>query len=422
MKAFLFFCFLVILVSAITILVVYETQHVQHHHAPPVLQPSFLAVISNHRNSQVPFTRLETCSNSTHTYVEILLTDVVTSNVGHGMTPYNAENYDNLTVQTSLNDIIKNFQSLHPEVTSMTLRPEFIDILVDGKYEDADSFASAIPTFASLTAEFGCHWRKRNFSLHKEVKKVILVGIDGMGSHNMRNAYTPTLDSIRQKGKSTMSAWLDGFSGPGTGSGPIWGAVLTGVNSDVHGIKGNDCIRPRVKTVLEKAMDAGKKVAVLAEWDRFYCMYDKSTYHLPYSWSGATGREEFNGPNAPSYNYLNRSLVMEKINQDFDFVFVYSGSVDYVGHRADESRYVEEVELIDKYYLKPIWDYVQTHPSTILIVTSDHGHDTRSYEHSGKDYPVPLFLSPTDKSDRHFQYIARNRMVSHFIEEALKIN
>lgn len=393
--------------------------------APSVLEPSFFATFKrstyNSNSSLHTFTYLPDCSNKTHVFVEIPLRQIVKNNTGSTDRIHpSSEEYYKLTIQTSIDEIIQNFQTLYP-VEEMKLRPEFIDIHIKNKYRDADSYANKYKTFANLVSNYGCVWKERNFKVQMkhEVEKVILFGIDGMGSHNMAAAKMPTLDDIRKHGKYSLSTWLDGFS-MGTSSGPNWSGILTGRNSDITGVKGNECTQPRVMTIMQKLILAGKKSAVMAEWENFECYFNDSSYHMPYKWTGASSPSEFNSPNAAPYTYINVTLMMEKVHADYDFIFIYAGSSDYIGHRGTDKQYYEELQMIDDVYLKPVWSYVKTHPSTAIIIVSDHGHQDKTTDHSGKNSPVPFIISPVAKKEsKGFPFIVRNRMASPFIESIM---
>ena len=311
----------------------------------PVLEPSFLAIfkesVFRDNSSLHAFTVLSRCFNGTHVLVEIPLREVVTTNIGFDRVSPWSDEYENLTIQKSIDAIIHDYRSLY-NMEEMILRPEFIDIVVHGRYIDADMYAKDCKTFAKVVSKYGCQWKKRNFHVDtkRKVNKVILFGIDGLGTHNMEAAKTPTLDDIRKHGKVSLRAWLDTFS-QGTGSGPNWSGILTGRNSDITGVKGNDCIQPRVKTIMQKVIEHGKKSAVLAEWERFQCFFNDSSYHMPYKWTGTSGSDDFDKPDAIPYTYMDLSLIMQKVHSDYDFIFIYAGSLDYIGHRGSEERYTK---------------------------------------------------------------------------------
>lgn len=72
--------------------------------------------------------------------------------------------------------------------------------------------------------------------LFSQVKQVIVIGIDGMGSHGIRMSHTPVMDSIMKTGAYTLNAKAV-FP---TLSSPNWASMTKGVNPQYHRITSND--------------------------------------------------------------------------------------------------------------------------------------------------------------------------------------
>ena len=70
----------------------------------------------------------------------------------------------------------------------------------------------------------------------QDLKKVLIIGIDGCRSDALEIASTPTIDSLINEGIFSPDALNDDI----TISGPGWSANLCGVWSDKHQVTNND--------------------------------------------------------------------------------------------------------------------------------------------------------------------------------------
>ena len=73
-------------------------------------------------------------------------------------------------------------------------------------------------------------------AMSQNVKKVLIIGIDGCRSDALELAETPHIDSLRTIGIYRRDALNDDI----TISGPGWSAILCGVGSEKHLVTGNN--------------------------------------------------------------------------------------------------------------------------------------------------------------------------------------
>lgn len=79
-----------------------------------------------------------------------------------------------------------------------------------------------------------CLFMTAGLAQQKE-RKAMFIGIDGVRSDALQQAFTPNLDALFANGVSTYDSWNLGI----TVSGPAWSSMLTGVWEFKHGITNN---------------------------------------------------------------------------------------------------------------------------------------------------------------------------------------
>lgn len=193
--------------------------------------------------------------------------------------------------------------------------------------------------------------------------KVILLGFDGLGSHNLKRVNNLTnFQYLLDNGMWSLNAETD----RAVKSGPNWVGILSGCNSEKSKIYDNQCVLPQCKTLLTNAS------AVYTEWDTIRC-YSENIGFYKFS----------HRPNVTS--------IMNIINSKYRFVFLHLDELDAISHSYGSSHifYMNKLKQLDEEVLGPIIKYIESKNAT-LIVTADHASDLHGYGHSG--LPVPLIL------------------------------
>jgi len=80
-----------------------------------------------------------------------------------------------------------------------------------------------------------------------------------------------------------------------------------------------------------------------------------------------------------------------KVLEKRDAVYVHLKGPDEPGHDGDFQRKIKSIELIDKYYVKPLLERVDLE-NTAILVTSDHATPPSLKSHSGDPVPVILYI------------------------------
>ena len=211
-------------------------------------------------------------------------------------------------------------------------------------------------------------------NVHGPSKHVIILGLDGLGSHNLARANPSNINFIKKNGAWTSDVSIDPYS---DGSGPNWVGILSGYNSASSEIVDNTCKKPKYPTIIDQLMMANKTVAVSTQWVAFKCFINNVTYYV----------DEIRAK-------TDIPRLINTIHHGYSLVFVHVDNLDFIGHRfsGGSNTYTKEVEKVDREYIGPLLDYVRHTDDYTLIITSDHGHSLTSKSHSSTKYPVSVFM------------------------------
>lgn len=212
------------------------------------------------------------------------------------------------------------------------------------------------------------------FSPKPKAKRVILIGIDGVGTDAFQYARTPHLNALAENGAISLKA----RGVMPTVSTPIWGSILTGASPEQHGmtsnswqkdnysieatIKDSDGFFPSIYTLLrEQLPDA--ETAIFYDWDGLGNIFNPKYMDVVQL---TKGFEETMDKAIP---YI--------LDKEPDFVFIYIGHPDEVGHEHNytSAEYYASIEHVDLAVgeliqaLKNEGMYEESH----IIVLSDHG-------------------------------------------------
>ena len=183
------------------------------------------------------------------------------------------------------------------------------------------------------------------------VRKVLLIGLDGIRTDVMAQADTPNIDALIAGGAFSDRA----VTRPPTVSGPGWSSMLIGVWADKHGVLGNDFTEnnydefPDFLTRIEQ-VDPDLQTFAVVDW-------------LPLGGKDSGGplisdavdtliafdgyEEGFAAADSKTLEIAVQHLTA----QDPDAAFVYFGNIDEIGHEYDSlaPEYEAEIERVDRY-------------------------------------------------------------------------
>jgi predicted AlkP superfamily pyrophosphatase or phosphodiesterase len=212
---------------------------------------------------------------------------------------------------------------------------------------------------------------------------VILATIDGLRVAALDEVYCPNLNQLRREGAYSLQT----ESVMPSITLPCFMSIFHSVPPDRHGIVTNDftpMARP-IPGLVDVARAQAKRCAFFYNWEP---LRDIS---LPRSLSLSYFQDNLHdGPDC------DRAILEQALHHmgkgHWDFVFIYMGSLDVVGHKYGFTtpEYSQQLQLLDA----TVGFLLSALPSdSHLILGSDHGGHARTHgTNSPEDMTVPLFL------------------------------
>ncbi|WKN43411.1 alkaline phosphatase family protein [Tunicatimonas pelagia] len=217
-------------------------------------------------------------------------------------------------------------------------------------------------------------------------KHVLVIGVDGLAPFGIKQANTPTLDSLIAIGASSMQAQAV----MPTSSSPNWASMIMGATPNEHTITSNAW---EITDIADTTLCDGEEGQL---WPTIFRVVreqkpdaDIATF---YDWSGF-GRLLENGVATMKGDTKGEDKTAEAAadywrNYQPTFMFVHLDHVDHAGHshKWGSNHYNEAVEKSDQLIgniLQAVWES-GTAENTLVVVTSDHGGKETSH---GGDTP-----------------------------------
>lgn len=216
--------------------------------------------------------------------------------------------------------------------------------------------------------------KKKALSAVDSIKHVIVIGVDGMSPNGIQEANTPMLDSMIQKGASTMQA----RSVLPSSSSPNWASMISGADTEQHGVtsngweKNNHVLPPVVATkdgtfptifTLFKDQKPEAHVGAIYDWDGFGRLFEKADVDF-----------DINGDHEDGTT--NEAITYIK-TQKPDFTFIHLDHVDHAGHAKGHGspEYYTSVNKADVLIAKIVNATKEAgiFEKTMFIICSDHG-------------------------------------------------
>ncbi len=222
---------------------------------------------------------------------------------------------------------------------------------------------------------------------YQRAKRVVFIGIDGLGGHNLEHktleGKTPNISALRNKSAWTHKAFIDLHAL----SGPNWSGMLTANRSSRTKINSNKCTRGKgLTTIFDQIKKYAPKMstALVTNWNILKC-YPKEGSIDTYSFLKSD--EEV----------TDRALEILKKTPP-NFFFIYLGDVDNYGHgsgKGNTPEYNKAVINADKQVGRIMNTLEEENllEDTLVILASDHGHGIVAGGHSWGLAPVPFYVS-----------------------------
>jgi len=215
----------------------------------------------------------------------------------------------------------------------------------------------------------------------QNIKKVLIIGIDGCRADALELANTPVIDNLIQNGIYSPDALNDDI----TVSGPGWSAILCGVWSDKHlsidnSFNNTDYFNfPPIFKYAEDFDDNLNTVSI--------CNWNPINDNIVQNYA------DFKLNVSSDYDVSSEASTYIA-NNNPDLIFLHFDDVDHAGHNYGFSpnitEYITSIEAVDD-LLDPVMQAIYQRPNYlnedwIILVTSDHGgvgtsHGGTSIEH-----------------------------------------
>jgi predicted AlkP superfamily pyrophosphatase or phosphodiesterase len=239
-------------------------------------------------------------------------------------------------------------------------------------------------------------------SCSQKIEHVIIIGVDGMSPDGIKNASTPELDKLIERGAYTLHA----RNVLPSSSSQNWASMIMGAGPEQHGITSNKWqldnheLPPVVKTEagifptifwLIKENDPNAKTGAIYHWEDFGRLFEKTAVD-----KDATFKNE---------NMIADEAVKYILEEHPKFLFVHLDHVDGAGHKfghGTEEYYggvAKADELIGK--IVASIDQAGLKEKSLIIISADHGG--KGTGHGGEslaEVEIPIILAgPTVKEN-----------------------
>ena len=219
---------------------------------------------------------------------------------------------------------------------------------------------------------------------------VVIIGVDGLGGHGVRNARTPNLDELRKSGAYT----LDARAVMPSSSSPNWASMIMGAPPEHHGVTSNDWMPDKFDLAPKAVGPGGIFPTIFGVVREQRPQFNIAVFH---DWKDFGRLLETNAPNSSKHvkDMIETTEVAIKYwdaNKP-NFLFVHFDGVDHAGHAFGwkSPQYYKAVELADSLIGAILAAIEKTGltSKTIVLVTADHGGLGKKH---GGDSPDELLI------------------------------
>jgi predicted AlkP superfamily pyrophosphatase or phosphodiesterase len=224
------------------------------------------------------------------------------------------------------------------------------------------------------------------------VKRVLVIGIDGVRTDALKAAQVPNLRQLVREGAISENTTIlgDRHTGADTVSGPGWSNILTGVWPDKHGVKDNKFKEANYKQYPHffQRLKQVRPQAVTISLTNWAPMSELIVSGADVSFLSEGAKRE-----KPDYGEEDARVATEAVRllkeKNPDAMFVYFGNVDETGHKTGfhpaVAEYMQALEQVDR-HVGTLLETVRARPSFakedwLTLVCTDHGG--RGTNHGG---------------------------------------
>ena len=222
-------------------------------------------------------------------------------------------------------------------------------------------------------------------------RKIVLILIDGMRPDGLLQAEAPVLKGLMANGSYSLKAQsvLPSLTLPCINS------LIRGVRPEMHGTLTNvfDSSRWEVPGLIDLLHEAGYKTASFTNWEQLRDLSRPGALDLSLCINTA---ESHSLPPGESDGILTSLALLTLSHQPMDFIFLYLGCVDTVGHMQGwmSDEYIKAIENADSCvgrFLSELPD------DTTVFISADHGGLGNSHgSNSVEEMTIPLIIVSDD--------------------------
>ncbi|WP_051947222.1 alkaline phosphatase family protein [Muricauda sp. MAR_2010_75] len=258
------------------------------------------------------------------------------------------------------------------------------------------SFQKKVIKFIAMTTGILFLWScaSKEQGTIQGIEHVVIIGVDGMSPNGIQNANTSMLDSMVKNGAATMHA----RSVLPSSSSPNWASMITGADTEQHGITSNgwekhDHVMPPVVATkngmfptifaLFHDQQPDAHVGAIYDWDGFGRLFEKEDVDFDID-----GDHEDN-TTQEAVNYIKEHTPK--------FTFIHLDHVDHAGHGMGHGspEYYKSVEKADSLIAEIVNATKEAgiFEKTLFIVSADHGG--LGFGHGGEslaEMEIPFIL------------------------------
>ncbi|MCU0316101.1 MAG: ectonucleotide pyrophosphatase/phosphodiesterase [Fimbriimonadaceae bacterium] len=223
---------------------------------------------------------------------------------------------------------------------------------------------------------------------------VVLISIDGLRPDGVKEASTPHLNQLIQEGSSTLAA----RSVMPSITLPCHSSMFRGVPPEVHGVVSNEYHRPKreIPSLFDLCHQNRKKSGMFYNWGQLRDLAAPESVDVSYLVNDLRS-------NQGDHRLVDSALAHSRTD-GFDFLFLYLGRLDQIGHdwgwMSDE--YLQGVTEADRQVGRLIDGLLETKQPLNVLVMSDHGgHDHSHGTDSQEDMTVPFILWGYEITSHH---------------------
>ena len=233
--------------------------------------------------------------------------------------------------------------------------------------------------------------------------KLLLIGIDGLRPDCLLHSNSVNIKTLLKKSVYTFDSKIS----TQTISAPSWSCILSGKKENITKVFSNNDVEKddfvwKSNNIFKKLNKKNiKNTSVVSDWNGMKNIV-----------------QDCNNPifiKKKSINLSDKLSINETIERynntkDNEFIFLYIGSIDTIGHKTgfsiDSNDYINQIEYIDKL----LGDLIKKYKNWNIIITTDHGgYNYHDLDTKTKTKFMNVYGKKNNFKDLGFHHIEKNQ-------------